>query len=102
MNLPEPPELTEERLAIRRIVCAAIRMHGHIVIGPRHFDLTMLKTIEANPVYREWKWGRAEQGFIDQFGYFLNRDEAYEIAKRQGQIINDSIPDRGLFSEHLY
>lgn len=44
-----------------------------------------------------------EQGFVDQFGTFLTRKEALEIAKENGQIIRDIgyEPDE-LYSEHLY
>jgi hypothetical protein len=45
----------------------------------------------------------AEQGFVDQHGVFLTREEAMEIARAAGQIVRrcggDSIR---LFSENLY
>ena len=44
-----------------------------------------------------------EQVFVDQFGAFLTRKEALEIAKENGQIIRDLGYDPGeLYSEHLY
>jgi hypothetical protein len=48
--------------------------------------------------------GRAtEQGFIDQFGVFMTREEAYEVAKAAGQIKYRCGGDEGrLFSENLY
>jgi hypothetical protein len=32
----------------------------------------------------------------------MDRDEAYKVAKWQGQIRHPDVPGRGLFSEHLY
>jgi hypothetical protein len=48
--------------------------------------------------------GSEEQGFIDQFGTFYNRKDAYTIAKENGQIIRDldGVGTNTLFSEHLY
>jgi len=49
-----------------------------------------------------------EQGFIDQYGNFLTRKEAWVIAKRQNQIMryvgnqsSESVDDI-LWSENLY
>lgn len=56
-----------------------------------------------------------EQGFVDQFGKFYNRTEAWKIADKNGQILRptgwEKIPnprkanvgdDGCLFSENLY
>jgi hypothetical protein len=44
-----------------------------------------------------------EQGFIDQFGNFLTRKEAYIIARNNGQIYRELDNDTNeLYSEHLY
>jgi hypothetical protein len=44
-----------------------------------------------------------EQGFVDQYGNFMTREEAWEIAQAAGQIRR---PEGGapgtLYSEHLY
>jgi hypothetical protein len=45
---------------------------------------------------------RYEQGFIDQFCNFLTREEAYVIAKANGQIINPGHETDKLYSENLY
>lgn len=49
-------------------------------------------------------WGAAEQGFIDQFGTFYNREEAMQIVLEGNQHFN--ITRNGgnvaLFSEGLY
>lgn len=89
----------------RRVVCAAMRNGPYLVVGPRHFDMTMhaqlaiLKRADPN---LDKKW---EQGFIDQFGVFMDRTEAMVVAKASGQPINftrnGSNPDV-LYSEGLY
>jgi hypothetical protein len=86
-----------------RVVCAACRSKdGILVTGARHFDMVMHNIIELIPNGREMFTG-AEQGFIDQRGNFLTREEAYDIAKNRGQIWDkqDLIPGT-LFSENLY
>ena len=87
----------------QRIVCAAIRVEDEIICGARHFDEIMHKQIERKDESHRLKWRKAEQGFIDQFGNFLTREEAFIIADINGQIIN-KIGYKGnkLFSEHLY
>lgn len=84
----------------RVVVCAAVRskysdQKRSIYIGPRHFDETMCAHMSD---------GRnTEQGFIDQFGVFMSREEAYEVAKAAGQIKYRCGGDEGrLFSENLY
>lgn len=67
----------------QRIVCAALRhANGSIICGPRHFDQIMHAQAMARPTE---DWRRADQGFVDQFGGFLTREEAYEIAEKNGQ-----------------
>lgn len=83
-----------------RVVCAALRHRrtGKVLCGARHYDQIMLQFIE-NGEYRD-----AEQGFIDNYGNFLTRSEAYEIAERNNQF-NGREPPRikgKLFSEDLY
>lgn len=84
-----------------RIVCAANRYHnGPILIGARHCDQHMYVQAQFHGITM------AEpntQGFIDQFGNFYNRQEAWKIAKKNNQIIRDHDKCVGmLFSEHLY
>ena len=91
----------------RRVVCAAMRNSaGDIVTGARHYDGIMRQHIErlreshANDV---WKTSDVEQGFIDQFGKFMTREEAHQVATDAGQIIRRCGGDGGrLFSENLY
>ena len=94
---------------MRRIACAANRSKGlgknsYIVLGVRHFDDHMRKLIKE-------KWGEEclknkyfEQGFVDNKGEFLNRKQAFKIAKKAGQIIKKTGGEdsKELFSEDLY
>ena len=88
------------------IVCAACR-HGKLILcGARHWDAVMRAQAKAIQGHDGWagKWNRAEQGFINQFGEFLTREEAMQVVKANGQYFNADRNggDRGLFSEGLY
>ena len=87
----------------QRIVCAANKFEGigktFIVLGARHYDKLMREAIERLPAGSYEK----EQGFIDQLGNFLTREEAFVVATTAGQIIRRVGGDEGrLFSENLY
>ena len=99
----------------QRVVCAANRRKdGKIVCGARHCDSIMRQQIGSrldltrSDAEREESasWITAEQGFIDQFGTFLTRTEAWKIAEANGQIIRrcggDEYNGGTLFSENLY
>ena len=83
----------------RRVVCAANR-HEHtglIICGARHWDKIMRA---QNPYATPANF---EQGFIDQFGDWMTREEAWQVAMDQGQIRRRCGGDDGrLFSENLY
>lgn len=85
-----------------RVVCAANRRSdGLIVCGARHHDTLMRNMIERTGGKAEW--AGSEQGFIDQFGNFLTREEAHIIATRHNQIIRRCGGDEStLYSENLY
>lgn len=82
----------------RRIVCAAIRRktgHPTIVCGVRHWDRLMLASAFCHDGW--------EQGFVDNRGDFLTREEAHKVATEAGQITRRCGGDEGrLFSENLY
>lgn len=91
-------------VAPRMVVCAANRWNGIIVLGARHFDGLMHATIKllpsVPPSSAQW-----EQGFVDQFGKFMDRREALAVAVRAGQIGRNgpkTHPENQLFSEDLY
>lgn len=109
-------DLTTEQKALQRIVCAANRykLNGWLVVGPRHFDNVMREQIRrsTNADFYNAAW---EQGFIDQWGNFLTRGEAWRIAVCQNQIRryvgsqfelgannSESFLHQELYSENLY
>ena len=87
------------------VVCAAVRYpDGRMLVGPRHFDATMHTQFHAFGI--KTQEDRSVQGFIDQHGAFLTREEAWKIAEANGQIKKrvggDTINGGRLFSENLY
>ena len=88
----------------RRVVCAANRdkFSGDIIIGVRHWDAFMHAQADAQC----WCVGEHDQGFIDQFGAFMSRTEAWKVAEAAGQIIRrvggDDADSGTLYSENLY
>ena len=114
MSNPRPPRPP-------RIVCAAMKNgHGDIICSPRHYDgLCHQQLRRSTPwFFRSWlfrffhirskRWASCEQGFVDQFGKFYNRNEAWVVAREQNQIIklcgnqHSLKEDNELFSENLY
>lgn len=83
-----------------RIACAAIRnKEGIIICSARHFDTIMHGQIESS--FHDWK--NVDQGFINQRGEYLTREEAWVIATTAKQIIQRCGGDEEkLFSENLY
>lgn len=83
-----------------RIVCSAIRnKEGIILCGPRHFDDVMRLQIESS--FHDWK--KVDQGFVNQRGEYLTREEAWVVANAAKQIIQRCGGDEEkLFSENLY
>lgn len=94
-------EYKEVRLRNRRVVCAACRIGEVVIAGARHFDTVMHSQLEAMDMDRD-KRGDAEQRFIDQFGIFLTRQEAFVLAEAKGQIKEKKNVRGTLFSEDLY
>lgn len=91
----------------RRIICAAERhANGDIICSPRHNDSTHQDQRKKHSFDSQPGWRVAEQGFIDQWGKFLTRGEAWVVAKNQGQIIfkvgGDQLNGGTLYSENLY
>lgn len=87
-------------LTPRWVVCAALKKEDRIIAGARHYDKVMRRQIESSEGRRFWLG--CEQGFIDQFGDFLTREEAYEIAEKNNQI-SRTVSSKGiLYSENIY
>ena len=90
----------------QRIVCAAIRnkITHQIIIGVRHYDSFMRDHIERFESFQDrMNWRKADQGFVNQFGEYLSREEAHLIAKGNDQILHRcGGDDHTLYSENLY
>ena len=93
----------------RRVVCAANKYNCKlggipmVFVGVRHYCPVMRQNMEPHKYFinRESE----VQGFIDQFGVFMDRKEALEVAKEAWQLNVARIktwPDDELFSEDLY
>lgn len=89
----------------RRVVCAAIRAeNGDFILGVRHYDEVMGKQIDARPDGEKFmnRTG-GDQGFVDNYGVYMIRRQAYDVALKAGQIIRpECVGGEGLFSEALY
>ena len=92
---------------IRRVVCAAIQCdNGELLIGVRHFSPDMRNTMS----YMQDSGARFKrkhvQGFVDQFGVFMDRQEAWKVAENANQIYRrvggDDSKGGTLYSENLY
>jgi len=90
----------------RRVVCAAeLHKPTEIVFcGARHGDVTMVLQILAAQFPIEQMLKQCfEQGFIDQFGVFMTREEALTVALAAGQrIYRCGGDEKKLYSENLY
>ncbi len=89
------------------IICAAIRMSdGYIVRGHRHNNC--IRTASEIPKYKGERWHGDDQGFITSTGRYVDREEAFIIAARAGQVSinnqNQATPEKSgrLYSEDLY
>lgn len=84
-----------------RVVCAANRNKdsGRIICGARHWD-----NIMRSQKFESESWGGWDQGFINQFGEFLTRQEAWIVANEQCQVRHVCYEGQKeiLYSENLY
>lgn len=100
----------------RRIVCAAQRhADGRVMLSVRHMDHGFWRTLLELPAgdvlprggqvpVAVVEWRDCEQGFVDNRGEFLTREDAWPVALEAGQILPAELQwCRGqLHSEHLY
>lgn len=92
----------------RVVVCAANRSKftGKIICGARHWDSLMRGQVNfhrAGQTRMPREWVGAEQGFVDQFGNFMTREEAWKVAEDANQIKYSRNYSKGtLYSEDLY
>lgn len=97
------------RAPIHRVICAAVKLNdGRILCGIRHFDKIMRDqiTIGTPKGTPDKLLPGAVQGFVDNCGVFLTREEAWELAVSAGQFDPDSESYSGirgtLFSEDVW
>lgn len=96
----------------KRIVCAANKYtftmedkttKELIICGARHYDMLMHHQIKALDKKLWEKMTDEVQGFVNNKGEFLTREEAWLVASAEGQIIRRcGGDDKKLFSENLY
>lgn len=98
----------------RRIVAAAIRAaDGSVIVGIRHYSKDMHEQIKHRGDGKKFSQRHGiDQGFVDQKGVYLTREEAWVVARKAGQIIRnhegglpteEDLPENDkLFSENLY
>lgn len=85
---------------MQRIVCAANRLEDVVLLGVRHWDTHMRQMALRLGYTCNENW---EQGFVDNQGAFLTREEAMDVAIEQNQIYRDiGYWSDELYSEHLY
>lgn len=94
---------------MRRVVCAAIRAaDGELLLGIRHYSRDMHEQILRRSDGLKFKHRHDEdQGFVDQRGVFMSREEAYAVARDAGQLwrpdaCGNGIDGMKLYSEGLY
>ena len=88
----------------RRVVCAAIRAaDGSLLLGIRHYSPDMHTQIAARMDGHKFKHRTGEdQGFVDQHGNWLTREEAYTVAAFVNQIVRPEACGKGLNGPKLY
>ena len=88
----------------RRVVCAAIRAaDGSILLGIRHYSRDMHEQIAARHDGAKFTHRHdPDQGFVDQHGVYMTREEAYGVAASADQIKYPFACGRGLDGPKLY
>lgn len=83
---------------VRVVSMAANIIGGRLIVGNRHFCPIMQMQIDALGLDRGEHEVRTDQGFVDQWGIYMTREEAWEVAKKAGQI-KEVFVEGVLFSE---
>ena len=76
--------------------CYGIK-EGFVIAGFRH-----PLVIQSAKAWKEKGYKCVEEGFITSYGRFVDRKEAYEIAKNVGQINYEKLSGDILFSEDVF
>lgn len=90
----------------RRVVCAALRGDGRndFILGLRHYSQDMVTQIDLRFDSNDFYCLSGDnQGFVDNFGKYMTRKEAYQVALAANQIIYpEACTNEELYSEGLY
>lgn len=84
----------------RRVVGVAIRIDGVTYSLPapcRHHHVIWMLAAQGHDLPIS-----GEQGFVLDDGYFVRRKPALSIARRAGQVLRETAPAHGLFSEDVW
>jgi hypothetical protein len=75
---------------MRRVVCAAIRAEdGSLLLGIRHYSADRHVQLRTRSDAEKFKHRSGnDQGFVDQHGVYMTREEAYWVASKAEQIVN--------------
>jgi hypothetical protein len=92
------------------IVCAANRatFDTVVLLGIRHWDHAMrraaMRYFGARNIAPDYSTSAWEQGFVDNMGNWHDREDAYYIAQKAGQIKHKTgnVDQPVLYSEDLY
>lgn len=97
-------QLTKPDRTTRRVVCAALRADdGMLLLGIRHCSGDMIQQIEARrDGYKFLGLLDENQGFVDQWGTFMSRGKAFQVAQKNGQIYDPTVGGVGLDGPKLY
>lgn len=83
---------------VRVVSMAANIVDGRLIVGNRHFCPIMQMQIETQGLNSRVHNIGTDQGFIDQWGIYMSRQEAWDVAKRAGQI-KEVFQEGTLYSE---
>lgn len=93
----------------RRVVCAALRAaDGQVLLGIRHYSADMHEQLAHRDDRNRFQHLHdPDQGFVDQHGVYMTREEAYAVAKASGQLrypeaCGEGLDGPKLYSEGLY
>ncbi|MEX0918192.1 MAG: hypothetical protein WDZ93_03475 [Candidatus Paceibacterota bacterium] len=90
----ESPEFTREKIA-----ASAVRFRDEVYTGKTHMD-AIIEMEENNPDWHDSN-DSVEDGFVTSTGRYVERDEAWEIAKKSGQLDHHEPRKRNMEDEAL-
>lgn len=101
--IPKEIKITGSKFNGEYIICSAVRWKNIAICGRRHKDCYNIADALMNGGFLERE--RKHQGFMTSTGRFVDREEAFKIAKENNQIIHkmfDNDSTGSLTSEDLF